>query len=95
MTVSQFGMMCRGACLIIGIERSDGSYVRPLGLVRFQPYDMVWIAGDPGDDRTGARRNEASRTENGKKARTADSPQEMILSIRCQLKGILFFISPV
>lgn len=46
MTVSQFGMMCRGACLIIGIERSDGSYVRPLGLVRFQPYDMVWIAGD-------------------------------------------------
>ena len=43
MTVSQFGMMCRGACLIIGIERSDGSYVRPLGLVRFQPYDMVWI----------------------------------------------------
>ena len=49
----------------------------------------------PGDDRTGARRNEASRTENGKKARTADSPQEMILSIRCQLKGILFFISPV
>ena len=46
MTVSQFGMMCRGACLIIGIERSDGSYVRPLGLVRFQPYDMVWIACD-------------------------------------------------
>ena len=46
MTVSQFGMMCRGACLIIGIERSDGSYVRLLGLVRFQPYDMVWIAGD-------------------------------------------------
>ena len=46
MTVSQFGMMCRRACLIIGIERSDGSYVRPLGLVRFQPYDMVWIAGD-------------------------------------------------
>ena len=46
MTVSQFGMMCRGACLIIGSERSDGSYVRPLGLVRFQPYDMVWIAGD-------------------------------------------------
>ena len=46
MTVSQFGMMCRGACLIIGIERSDGSYVRPLGLVRFQPYDMVWIADD-------------------------------------------------
>ena len=46
MTVAQFGMMCRGACLIIGIERSDGSYVRPLGLVRFQPYDMVWIAGD-------------------------------------------------
>ena len=32
--------------MIIGIERSDGSYVRPLGLVRFQPYDMVWIAGD-------------------------------------------------
>lgn len=95
MTVSQFGMMCRGACLIIGIERSDGSYVRPLGLVRFQPYDMVWIAGDRETIEPGARRNEASRTENGKKARTADSPQEMILSIRCQLKGILFFISPV
>ena len=32
MTVSQFGMMCRGACLIIGIERSDGSDGRPPGL---------------------------------------------------------------
>ena len=46
MTVSQFGMMCRDECLIIGIERSDGTYVEPLGLVRFMPYDMVWIAGD-------------------------------------------------
>lgn len=46
MTVSQFGMMCREECLIIGIERSDGTYVEPLGLVRFMPYDMVWVAGD-------------------------------------------------
>lgn len=46
MTVWQFGMMCRGTCLIIGIERSDGSYVKPLSLVRFAPLDMVWVAGD-------------------------------------------------
>ena len=46
MTVAQFGMMTRGSCLIIGIDRSDGTYVRPLSLVRFRPYDMVWVAGD-------------------------------------------------
>lgn len=46
MTVAQFGMMTRGECLIIGIERSSGEYVRPLSLVRFQPDDMVWVAGD-------------------------------------------------
>ena len=46
MTIDQFNMMCRGACAIIGIERSDGSFVEPLDLVRFKPYDMVWIAGD-------------------------------------------------
>ncbi|MDD3108052.1 MAG: cation:proton antiporter [Alistipes sp.] len=47
MTVDQFAMMCQDACTLIGIERSDGSYVKPLGLVRFLPDDMVWIAGDP------------------------------------------------
>lgn len=46
MTIDQFNMMSRGACAIIGIERSDGSFVEPLDLVRFKPYDMVWIAGD-------------------------------------------------
>ena len=46
MTIAQFGMMCRNNCLVIGIERSDGSYVKPLKLVRFAPYDMVWVAGD-------------------------------------------------
>ena len=46
MTIDQFNMMCRGACTIIGIERSDGSFIEPLDLVRFKPYDMVWIAGD-------------------------------------------------
>jgi len=51
MTVSQFGMMCRGACLIIGIERSDGSYVRPLGLVR-----SIWF----GSPATGRRSNRCS-----------------------------------
>lgn len=51
MTVAQFGMMTRGSCLIIGIDRSDGTYVRPLSLVRFRPYDMVWVAGRQGVDR--------------------------------------------
>mgnify|MGYP000664868834 CR=1 FL=1 len=45
MTVSQFVVMCGGEGIVIGIERQDGTFVEPLGLVRFRPYDLVWVAG--------------------------------------------------
>ena len=45
MTVAQFVVMCRNEAAVIGIERKDGSFVEPLSLVRFHPYDLVWVAG--------------------------------------------------
>lgn len=45
MTLAQFNMMYGGACLVLGLEREDGTYVEPLSLVRFRPQDMVWVAG--------------------------------------------------
>ena len=45
MTVAQFMVMCRNEAVVIGIERKDGSFVEPLSLVRFRPYDLVWVAG--------------------------------------------------
>lgn len=45
MTVAQFVVMCRNEAAVIGIERKDGSFVEPLSLVRFRPYDLVWVAG--------------------------------------------------
>ena len=45
MTVAQFMVMCRNEAVVIGIERKDGSFVEPLSLIRFRPYDLVWVAG--------------------------------------------------
>lgn len=44
MTVSQFVVMCGGEGIVTD-RRQDGTFVEPLGWVRFRPYDLVWVAG--------------------------------------------------
>ena len=45
-SIAQSGIRDEAQCLVIGIDRADGSVLNPAGDEVFLPDDLVWVAGE-------------------------------------------------
>lgn len=46
-TSSSLSIRNKNNCLIVGIERADGTFYQPDGQVCFEAHDVIWLAGEP------------------------------------------------
>ena len=46
-TSSSLNIRNQDNCLIVGIERADGTFHQPDGQIRFEAHDVIWLAGEP------------------------------------------------
>ena len=46
-TSSSLNIRNQNNCLIVGIERADGTFHQPDGQIRFEAHDVIWLAGEP------------------------------------------------
>ena len=46
-TSSSLSIRNKNNCLIVGIERADGTFCQPDGQVRFEAHDVIWLVGEP------------------------------------------------
>lgn len=45
-TVSESGIRDKESCLLVGIERKDGTFIQPTGQTVFEAGDLLWIVGE-------------------------------------------------
>ena len=72
MTVSQFVVMCGGEGIVMpDRQRQDGTFVEPLGLVRFRPDEPGAGGGYPGTPAQTARQRYAAESKEGESGFTS------------------------
>ena len=44
-TIAQSGIREKDSCLVVGVERMDGTFLAPTGNIVLKETDMLWIVG--------------------------------------------------